>query len=80
MSILLLPMHMLRHQRRLPGSNNRLNRGEILIRRQAMVNEEIMVHSDPGKQLLQVSPGEIPEAEPGKEQDIKTYNYQQSGI
>ena len=80
MSILLLPMHMLQHQRRLPGSNNRLNHGAILIRRLVMVNEEIMVLSDPGKQVLQISPGEIPETEPREEQDIKAYNYQQGSI
>lgn len=45
-----------------------------------MVNEEIMVDNDPGKQLLQISPGEIPETEPGEEQDIKAYNYQQGSI
>lgn len=45
-----------------------------------MGNEEIMVHNDPGKQLLQISPGKISETEPGKEQDIKAYNYQQGGI
>lgn len=80
MSILLLLMHMLQHQHRLPGSNNRLNHDAILIRRLAMVNEEIMVDNDPGKQLLQISPGEIPETEPGEEQDIKAYNYQQGSI